>query len=118
MSFSGFGPEKGYQFSPSQSLNRVTVQGPSWHTPIQNLRKYPPPPPIISKHHKSDLLLISFLGTPFLALTGTTDGQTQSVIIKQLEMKQVQKLFVSPNRPNLQISVMKCQRGEMFKHLA
>lgn len=33
-------------------------------------------------------------------------------------MKQVQKLFVSPNRPNLRISVMKCKRVEMFEHLA
>ena len=42
VSFFGFGPYKGYQFSLSQSLNRVRVQEPSRHTPIQNLWEYPP----------------------------------------------------------------------------
>ena len=44
VSFSGFGPLKGYQFSLSQSLNRVRVQEPSRHTPFQNSREYPHPP--------------------------------------------------------------------------
>ncbi|XP_068723689.1 ATP-dependent DNA helicase RecQ-like [Montipora capricornis] len=59
----------------------------------------------------------SLYGSPILALTATADGQTQSVIIKELEMKEVKKFYVSPNRPNLRISVVKCKREEMFKHL-
>ena len=38
-----FEPYKGYQFSLSyKSINRVRVQEPSPHTPIQNSREYPP----------------------------------------------------------------------------
>ena len=64
--------------------------------------------------------LISFcflLGSPILALTGTADRQTQNVIIKELQMKEVRKVHVSPNRPNLCISVVKCKREDMFNHL-
>ena len=62
-------------------------------------------------------VFVSSLGSPILALTATADGQTQSVIIKELEMIEVKKFYVSPNRPNLRISVVKCKREEMFKHL-
>ena len=34
-------------------------------------------------------VFVSSLGSPILALTATADGQTQSVIIKELEMKEV-----------------------------
>ncbi|XP_068696950.1 ATP-dependent DNA helicase RecQ-like [Montipora foliosa] len=43
-------------------------------------------------------------GSPILALSATADGQTQSVIIKELEMKEVKKFYVSPNWPNLSLS--------------
>ena len=57
-------------------------------------------------------------GTPVLAITGTADDRTQDVIIKQLGMKHVHKIYVSPNRPNLRISVVKCKKEMRFKHLA
>lgn len=52
-----------------------------------------------------------------LAITGTADEKTQSVIIKQLVLKRPEKFYVSPNRENLRISVIKCQRELMFQHL-
>ena len=45
-----------------------------------------------------------------LAIAGTADEKTQSVIVKQLLLKRPQKLYVSPNRENLRISVIKCKR--------
>ena len=42
MPFFGFGPQKGYPFSLSQSLNGPRVHEPSRHTAIQNSREYPP----------------------------------------------------------------------------
>ncbi|XP_015758777.1 PREDICTED: ATP-dependent DNA helicase RecQ-like [Acropora digitifera] len=57
-------------------------------------------------------------GTPVLAITGTADDRTQDVIIKQLGMKHVRKIYVSPNRPNLRISVVKCKKEMRFKQLA
>ncbi|XP_074620808.1 ATP-dependent DNA helicase RecQ-like [Acropora palmata] len=57
-------------------------------------------------------------GTPVLAITGTADDRTHDVIIKQLGMKHVHKIYVSPNRPNLRISVVKCKKEVRFKHLA
>ena len=53
-----------------------------------------------------------------LAITGTADDRTQDVIIKQLGMKHVHKIYVSPNRPNLRISVVKSKKEMHFKHLA
>ncbi|XP_067056045.1 uncharacterized protein [Acropora muricata] len=56
-------------------------------------------------------------GSAILALTGTADRQTRNIIIKELQMKEVRKVHVSPNRPNLCISVVKCKREDMFNHL-
>lgn len=53
-----------------------------------------------------------------LAITGTADEKTQSVIVKQLVLKRPQKFYVSPNRENLRISVIKCKRENMFEQLA
>ena len=52
-----------------------------------------------------------------LAVTGTADEKTQGVIIKQLVLKKPKKFYVSPNRENLRISVIKCKREVMFQHL-
>ena len=37
---------------------------------------------------------------------------------KQLGLKSVHKIYVSPNRPNLKISVVKCKKEMRFKQLA
>ena len=37
---------------------------------------------------------------------------------KQLGLKSVHKIYVSPNRPNLRISVVKCKKEMRFKQLA
>ena len=52
------------------------------------------------------------------AITGTSDDKTQDVIIKQLGLKHVHKIYFSPNRHNLRISVVKCKKEMRFKHLA
>lgn len=58
-----------------------------------------------------------FPGTPVLALTGTADKDTEKTIIGDLLMKNPVKLFVSPNRVNLRLSVHKVSRSCMLKHL-
>ena len=37
---------------------------------------------------------------------------------KQLGLKSVHKIYVSPNRPNLRISLVKCKKEMRFKQLA
>ena len=58
-----------------------------------------------------------FSGTQILAITGTADNETQKIIIKGLSLKQTKQFYVSPNRPNLRISVIKCKKQEMFANL-
>ena len=52
-----------------------------------------------------------------LALTGTADKDTEKTVIGELLMKNPVKLFVSPNRVNLRLSVHKVPRSSMLKHL-
>ena len=52
-----------------------------------------------------------------LALTGTADKETEKIIIKELAMKDPVKLFVSPNRCNLRLSINKVGRLDMLKQL-
>ena len=65
------------------------------------------------------MVFLSFacLGTPLLALTGTADMDTEKTIIDDLVMKKPVKLFVSPNRVNLRLSVKKVSRKDMLKQL-
>ena len=65
------------------------------------------------------MVFLSFtcLGTPLLALTGTADMDTEKTIIDYLVMKKPVKLFVSPNRVNLRLSVKKLSRKDMLKQL-
>ena len=58
-----------------------------------------------------------FLGTPYLALTGTADKKTQSTIINSLSMTDPLKIIISPERKNIRISVIKCKKAEMFSNL-
>lgn len=57
------------------------------------------------------------VGIPLLALTGTADRETEKTVIKELAMKDPVKLFVSPNRCNLRLSISKVGRLEMLKQL-
>ncbi len=52
-------------------------------------------------------------GTPVLALTGTADQLTEKVTCSTLAIDNATKLFVSPNRPNLEFEVQEMQ--EMYK---
>ena len=52
-----------------------------------------------------------------LALTGTADSKTQNVIISQLAIKKPIVLFITPNRKNLRITVVKTKKNQMFCHL-
>ena len=58
-----------------------------------------------------------FLGTPYLALTGTADKNTQSTIIKSLSMVNPKRIVISPERKNLLIAVVKCRKSDMFTNL-
>ncbi len=62
-------------------------------------------------------ITVILLGTPVLTLTGTADSKTQNVIISELAMKIPVKLFISPNRENLRISVVKCSKDKLLCHL-
>jgi superfamily II DNA helicase RecQ len=48
-----------------------------------------------------------------LAVTATADEGTQRVVLKELVMKDVEKIFVSPHRKNLRFSVVKCEKQNM-----
>lgn len=63
-------------------------------------------------------MLYAIPGTPILALTGTADVKTQKVIKKSLSMKDPKVLVLSPNRPNLRISVVKCKKEVIFNQLS
>lgn len=52
-----------------------------------------------------------------LALTGTADSKTQDVIISQLAMNNPTLLFISPNRNNLRITVVKSKKDQIFFYL-
>lgn len=58
-----------------------------------------------------------FPGTPFMALTGTADKETQSTIIELLALRNPGRVFVSPERRNIRIFVKKCNKDEMFTRL-
>ncbi|CAB3977751.1 Hypothetical predicted protein [Paramuricea clavata] len=57
------------------------------------------------------------LGTPLLALTGTADQETQTVICHNLALKDTTKFSVSPNRLNLRFSVIKVPKKQMLSQL-
>ena len=64
------------------------------------------------------LYVQTFTGTPVLALAGTADSSTQQTIIDSLAIKKsCIKIFVSPNRPNIRISVCKTSKSEIFTKL-
>ena len=52
-----------------------------------------------------------------LALTGCADTKTQKTIISKLALNNPTKLFISPNRRNLRISVIKCKKSQIFDNL-
>lgn len=53
-----------------------------------------------------------------MALTGTADDTTQATICSELSLKpNTTKLFISPNRPNLRISVSKVKKDVMESQL-
>ena len=53
-----------------------------------------------------------------MALTGTADDTTQSTICSELSLKaNTCKLFISPNRPNISISVNKVRKEGMESQL-
>ncbi|KAM7436126.1 hypothetical protein ABFA07_014035 [Porites harrisoni] len=55
-------------------------------------------------------------GTPILALTGTADDTTKSTICRRLSLhKDVLKIFISPHRPNIRISVRKVKKDDVDK---
>lgn len=68
------------------------------------------------------LLILRFsfvicVGTPLLALTGTADVDTEKAIVADLVLKNPVKVFVSPNRVNLRLSVCKVSRKDMLMQL-
>ena len=56
-------------------------------------------------------------GTPILALTGSADTKSQKTIISKLALNNPTKLFISPNRRNLRISMIKCKKSQIFDNL-
>ena len=50
-------------------------------------------------------------------MTGTADKETQSTIIELLALRNPIRIFVSPERRNIRISVKKCKKNEMFTQL-
>lgn len=52
-----------------------------------------------------------------MALTGTADRKTEKTVIKELAMRDPFKLFFSPNRCNLRLSINKVGRIDMLKQL-
>ena len=53
-------------------------------------------------------------GIPILVLTGTADDTTQSTICSDLSLQaNTCKLFISPNRPNIRVSVNKVRKEGM-----
>lgn len=52
-----------------------------------------------------------------MALTGTADVDTEKAIATDLVMKNPVKVFVSPNRVNLRLSVNKVSRKDMLMQL-
>ena len=52
-----------------------------------------------------------------LALTGTADKTTVQAIASNLSLKCWTDIYVSPNRPNIRISVFKCAKISMLSHL-
>ena len=53
-----------------------------------------------------------------LALTGTADKDTQKTIISSLALKDdCARIYISPDRSNLRISVIKKKKATIFKQL-
>ena len=62
------------------------------------------------------IILFTYLGTPILALAGTADHTTKSTICRRLSLnKNVLKIFISPHRPNIRISVRKVKKDDVDK---
>ena len=62
------------------------------------------------------IILFTYLGTLILALTGTADDTTKSTICRRLSLnKDVLKIFISPHRPNIRISVRKVKKDDVDK---
>ena len=57
------------------------------------------------------------LGTPFLAITGTADENTEKEISISLNMVDYQRVFVGPNRTNLCFHVEKVKKSLMLSQL-
>lgn len=56
-------------------------------------------------------------GTPFVALTGTADNQTQKTIVRLLALTNPVTICISPERQNVRISVSKYKRESVFSWL-
>ena len=62
--------------------------------------------------------VLKSIDTPMLALTGTADKGTSAAISSGLSLKKDKvELFVSPNRENLRISVIKTKKSDAFENL-
>ena len=62
--------------------------------------------------------VLKSIDTPMLALTGTADKGTSAAISSGLSLKKDKvELFVSPNRENLWISVIKTKKSDAFENL-
>ena len=63
-------------------------------------------------------IALKSIDTPMLALTGTADKGTSAAISSGLSLKKDKvELFVSPNRENLRISVIKTKKSDAFENL-
>ena len=69
--------------------------------------------------HSHSLLffVVVLTGTPFVALTGTSDQETAKTICKELVLQNCRSVFVSPNRTNLRFSVFKVAKEGMLTQL-
>ena len=62
------------------------------------------------------IILFTYFGTPILALTGTADDTTKSTICRGLSLnKNVLKIFISPHRSHIKISVRKVKKDDVDK---
>ena len=58
--------------------------------------------------------MLTFEGTPVLALTGTASQETENMICSTLLLRDPIRLFVSPNRSNLRFNVSKVPMSQML----
>ena len=62
--------------------------------------------------------LYNIAGTPVLALTGTADDHTREVIMSGLAINSdALQVFLSPNRTNLRLNVIKTTKREALSNL-